>query len=302
MARAPILPTNWHDPTGTEKMVAGAIRKFSKLIYKAPAIYAGVLEKLKAAPVVNAKYAYELDLGYFEFLLSAASADLEALIFDGATTPANLWFTAEYVAPAYLRGTAQEYSNLARQSEVYRAARPNLQSVLGDDAYRLRIALLQSRQFEQMKGLVGEIKADMTRVLTQGIAAGDNPREVAQRLRDLVGIEENRANRIARTEIGTALRTAKLDESEDAQERYKLRMLEMHLSALSPTTRATHAQRHGKLYTAAQQREWQQSDGNSINCKCSSTSVLVDENGKPLVPGVQQRAQDIFKRWSAQNE
>lgn len=28
----------------------------------------------------------------------------------------------------------------------------------------------------------------------------------------------------------------------------------------------------------------------SSNCKCSQVSILVDENGEPLVPAIQQRA------------
>lgn len=301
MVRAAILPTNWHDPTGTANAIAGAIAKFAGLIRKAPQIYINLLEKIHSQPVVNAKYSYDLDMSLFSYMLTAAGAELEALLMEGATDGNSLWFAVDYVAPAYQRGTAQAFANLARQSEVYRAARPSLQQLLGDDAYRLRISLVRARQFEEMQGLTGTIKADMTRVLTSGIASGISPREVARQLRELTDMEESRANRIARTEIGTALRRAKLDESDDAQARFGIHMREMHLSALSPTTRATHAERHGNLYTTAQVREWQSRDGNSINCKCSSTSVLTDEKGKPLVSSVQQRAREIFKNWSAQN-
>jgi hypothetical protein len=39
--------------------------------------------------------------------------------------------------------------------------------------------------------------------------------------------------------------------------------------------------RHAHLYTNEEVRDWYSKDGNSINCKCSQQSVLVDADGKP---------------------
>ncbi|MDX7019109.1 phage head morphogenesis protein, partial [Klebsiella aerogenes] len=81
----------------------------------------------------------------------------------------------------------------------------------------LRMALVRARVFEEMKGLSGQVKADMARILTDGIARGLNPREVAINLTNQAGIETRRANRIARTEIPSALRRARLDEADEAK-------------------------------------------------------------------------------------
>ncbi|HGN2032664.1 TPA: phage minor head protein, partial [Proteus mirabilis] len=118
------------------------------------------------------------------------------------------------------------------------------------EPYQLRMALVRARVFEEMKGLSGQVKADMARILTDGIARGLNPREVARNLTNQAGIETRRANRIARTEIPSALRRARLDEADEAKKILNLETREIHISALSPTTRANHAARHGKMFTS----------------------------------------------------
>ncbi|MDN8688518.1 hypothetical protein Q0L85_14285, partial [Staphylococcus aureus] len=76
----------------------------------------------------------------------------------------------EYVSTAYERGTAQQYANLAQQSTVYAATQQSVATILMSEPYQLRMALVRSRVFEEMKGLSGQVKADMARILTDGIA------------------------------------------------------------------------------------------------------------------------------------
>ncbi|WP_156454416.1 hypothetical protein [Lampropedia cohaerens] len=74
-----------------------------------------------------------------------------------------------------------------------------------------------------------------------------------------------------------------------------LRVKYMHLSALSPTTRKSHADRHGQLFTAAEVREFWSDPENIKGCKCSITEVMVDELGKPIVPSIQKRALKAYE-------
>ena len=67
----------------------------------------------------------------------------------------------------------------------------------------------------------------------------------------------------------------------------------VHMSALAPTTRADHAARHGNLYTPQEAREWWARDANSINCRCSVTEVLVNEDGQPTTPELVERIRSI---------
>lgn len=82
-------------------------------------------------------------------------------------------------------------------------------------------------------------------------------------------------------------------------ERHGIKQLYMHLSALSPVTRRSHAVRHGQLFTADEVRAFWADPANIDGCCCSVTAVLVDDEGKPIVPGIQQRARDTYERMKA---
>jgi hypothetical protein len=210
----------------------------------------------------------------------------------------DLWFY-EYIDLASEKGTGQSFANLSQQSPAYAAGRESLAAILISDPYQQRMALVHARVFEEMKGLSAEVKRDMARVLTEGIGRGLNPREVARNLTEQTGIEKRRAYRIARTEVTTALRRAKWDEDQEANDLFGLKTKLLHISALSPTTRHTHAVRHAHLYTNEQVRDWYSMDGNSINCKCSQQSVLVDENGDPQFPEIIQKFKQEYKTMQA---
>lgn len=294
--KPPILPRNPRDPSGTDPLEGKARRDFNRRYRKIRQVFLDLLETLPKAPaqsalVVNRRYTYRIDGAMLSVLLDRASQLVDDLLLEGGLT--DLWFFRAYVGVAYTRGTIQEFANLARQSETYITSRGDrAANLLSSDAYLRRMQLLAAREFEEMKGLSGETTANMSRILTDGIGRGKNPREVAAELRDQANIEARRAHRIARTEIPMALRRARMDEADEAEDDLGLRSMQMHQSAFSPTTRPSHAARHGNLYTTEQQRDWWSRDGNGINCKCSTVTVLVDNQGKPLVPEIQKRARE----------
>jgi len=63
----------------------------------------------------------------------------------------------------------------------------------------------------------------------------------------------------------------------------------VHMSALSPSTRDSHAERHGELFTADEIREWSSRENNDVGCKCTFTLVMVDEEGQPRTPALIQK-------------
>lgn len=300
MPRAPILPAKPSDPTGVDRLERGAMREFARRMRKIRDAYIEGLNRIPAEPAVNRRYAFNLDPLLLSSILSRSGGEVDAQLLEGGEQ--SVWFFSAYVSTAYQRGTAQQFVNLAQQSSAYAGGQESLATILRSDPYRRRIALIAAREFEEMQGLGGGVKANMARILTDGMARGLNPRDIAKTLTVQAQIEARRASMIARTEITTALRRARLDESEDAQERYGLKSMEMHYSALSPTTRLTHAQRHGNLYTVEQQRNWWAQGANSINCKCSTISVLVDDAGKPLVPAIIERARETEKKMRAKGK
>ncbi len=221
---------------------------------------------INAAPpgaplVVNADvYDYNVSL----FTLQMITSELKNRL-GGTSEP-----VVNRTVSGYEVGTAQEIASLAAMTSEYTRT---ITQVLTSDPWQRRVALVRARVFEQMDGFVGETAADLSRVLMQGIENGQNPLIVAKDIKARFDVSKGRAERIARTEITGALRRAHWDEADSAREQLGIRTLEMHLSALSPTTRESHARRHGRLYTTQEVREWYTQDGNGINCYLPGTRV-----------------------------
>lgn len=294
--KPPILPGNNKDPTGIDRLERGAMKEFARRMKKVGNAYAAALERFPATLAVNARYEYQLDPVLLTMTLNDASILVDAVLLEGDQS--NNWFTELYVETAVIRGTAQTFANLTQQSSVYAADRESLQALLMSEPYQRRMELVYARTFEEMKGLTATTKRNMARVLTDGIGRGLNPREVARNLREQVGIETRRANTIARTEMTGALRRARWDEATEAREALGLRIMLLHYSALSPTTRQSHAIRHSHLYTVEAVREWYSIGANAINCKCSQVETLVDEKGNPLNPKVIELSREEFEtQW-----
>lgn len=272
------------------------MREFAKRMKLVAAAYIQALDRIPAEQVVVNAYAYDLLPGVIDALFAEMATYIDDLF---TQSQRSNWFLNSYVEVAYQRGTAQAFTNLAHQSKVYEAGRSSLVDLLRGQAYGRRVAMVRSRAFEEMKGLSAGIKADMSRVLADGVGRGLGPRDIAKNLQKQAGLEMPRANRIARSEVSMALRRAKWDEEAEAKADLGLKTKQMHFSALSPTTRRSHAVRHGRLYTEEQVREWYSQDGNGINCKCSQTAVLVDDDGKPLNPAVVERARATYQKLKA---
>lgn len=294
--KPPILPRNYQDPTGADALERRAMNDFARRMNKISKAYKAALDKIPSSLAVNARYEYQLNPTILSIILNDASYLVDQVLLEGGDY--DLWFY-EYVDLAAEKGTGQAYANLSQQSPVYAAGRESLSAILISEPYQRRMALVNARMFEEMKGLSAEVKRDMARLLTDGIGRGLNPREVSRNLTEQIGIEKRRANRIARTEITTALRRAKWEEDQEASELYGLKTKLLHISALSPTTRHTHAARHAHLYTNEEVRDWYAKDANSINCKCTQQSVLVDEEGKPIYPDTITKLKQEYKTMQA---
>lgn len=76
----------------------------------------------------------------------------------------------------------------------------------------------------------------------------------------------------------------------------------MHISALTPSTRTSHAERHGRLFTADEIKRWMAEDDNAIDCHCTFTLVLVDENGSPRITNISVRAAVARQKFFSRRE
>lgn len=271
------------------------MKDFARRMKKIGQFYISALDRFPARLAVNAYYEYQLDPLLLNMVLNDASILVDSVLLEGDQN--NNWFAETYVEAAVVRGTAQAFANISQQSATYLADRESLQSILLSDPYQRRMALVYAREFEEMKGLSAETKRNMSRVLTDGIGRGLSPKEVAKNLRAQAGIESRRANTIARTELTTALRRARWDEADEAKKDLGLNIRLLHFSALSPTTRQSHAARHAHIYTVEEVRAWYATGANAINCKCSQVEVLVDAKGNPVNSKVVELAQKEYRQW-----
>ncbi len=297
--KSAILPSDMRDPTGVDSLERRAMRDFAGRMRRVLAGYKAALGEIPVEPAVNRRYSFRLDTYLLRSLMARLDQTVRDIILEGGED--NLWIFEQYIEVASRRGTAQAFANLGQQSAGYRSERMSMLDILRSDPHRRRMALLNARVYEEMRGLGDRVRTDMARVLTEGIGRGQNPRVIAKQLTEQAGIETRRANMLARTEITSALRRARWDEADDAEALYGLKTMEMHLSALSPTTRLTHAARHAKLYTREQVRDWWGEDGNSVNCKCTTVSVMVDADGKPVAPSIVDRARLVKQRMEGRD-
>lgn len=131
-------------------------------------------------------------------------------------------WTASYVTSAYRAGILRAYID-ANKKDLAKADSFNgpiftsskvqfLNQAFNSQAAVARLELLSTRTFEQLKGVTADMAGRMSRVLTDGLAHGRNPKEIARSLvKEVEGISRGRANMIARTEIIHAYAEGQLD-------------------------------------------------------------------------------------------
>lgn len=256
------------------------------------------------AYLLNAEKVYVYELDYLQLRrIDETIAEIIQRIMMQRGEQYDNWFQA-YTAEAYQQGTAYAQSSLAVQSAVYASAYSNIESVLFTPEYQRRIAVVTSRTFNSMEGFTDDLITTTRRILGDTIAQGKSPRWAAQQLKgylvDTEGTQAKAASRaatIARTELGVAHRSAVMDESQRASESLGLVTKLLWVSALRSSTRRSHADRHGRLFTRAEVTEFYSKNGNSINCFCSQTPVVVDENGNAFMTKIISKMEAQEKRW-----
>lgn len=243
---------------------------------------------------VNAgTYIYDMTAGQLADLLQIVQTILDDALLDGGSQ--NLW-ALDYVAAEYERGTQQAYTNLSVQSPVY-ASQTTLQQLLSSPAYQNQIASAYISTYSDWKGISDTARADIANVIADAIGRGINPRETASIVSKRLDVSMSRAKAIAQTEQVGALRQAQRNEVDWAKERLGLNTAILWISALKPTTRATHGARHGKTYTTDEVAEFYSKDGNSYNCYCANIPCLLDDDGKLYSEGLVEKLSKERDSW-----
>ena len=194
MAGNPAKPKHPSNPVGQTARIRKARRDWARHIKP---IQAWLLQQFEQIPRqelasnvgrlhVN-RYVYQISVER----LNAIVAELVQRLGSGSTK--RRWLT--YIREAYTQGTGQQVVNL--QNVAGEQYNRTLAEVLRSDSWLTRIAMIESRVFEQMEAFEGDTANDLARVLRVGVENGLNPREVAEDIRERFGVSQSRANRIS---------------------------------------------------------------------------------------------------------
>lgn len=316
LIRSPLIPRNKSDPSQSARPVCRMFRDIENRYYqiklalkklfnermtgKDSALNAQASHSVHECTIyrVNARaYIYDMTAAQLADLLERVQEILDDYLLDGGSN--NLW-VQEYVAAEYQRGTTAAYTNLAVQSPVY-ASQTTLSSLLSSPAYQNQIAAAYVATYSEWKGISDKARADLANVISDAIGRGINPRETARVISSRLDVSMAAAKNIAQTEQVGALRQAQWLETDWARERLGINTALLHLSALKPTTRTSHAFWHGKTRTVNEVSEWYSRDGNRFRCYCSQIPVILDKNGAVVNTGLVERLTQERRQWSPDN-
>lgn len=284
--RNPAIPGTPRDRTGTADVLRRAVadirRRFAGLQREVLAIFDGIrIVQANDASSTMQRTIYALTPDEMAAVSLALRQAMDRWIADGRDPASMLWYSV-YPEQASQLGAAQAVANLTHLSAAYAATR-TLRDVVFSEAYRHRVAMAQIKSYEHWTGLSGEIRAELSQIIGRAVVDGKNPRAVRREIMDRLDVSKSRAMQYAQTDITDTLRMARLAEDQHAEESLGIRTGELWTSAFLPTTRPTHAARSGRVYTREQVRDFYSRDGNRYRCHCSITSVLLDDDGQPIL-------------------
>lgn len=256
------------------KRKVAALKEIRRYVESIPVTVREIAEN----PVVNRRiYLYELrDRDTYRDIREI----IESWFGTGGESPPTRWFMDAQINEVVTRATTQEAERINRLSGAIGISDPyQMERILMSPEFRERIRRVRNRVFEEMRGFTGDLANDLGRTLADQMAQGKGIRTVTGKLTERFNIKESRARTIARTELGKAHRDTRTDQTRDARDNLGLDAREQWISALSPTTRESHAARHLEIYTPEEVAAFYSEDGNAINCLCVTQTVLVAEDG-----------------------
>ena len=308
----PIIPRKADDPAHQFGNLRNANAQLNKRYKNIKRGIRSMLDTFNPVLVSNelttnaAVYEYKLDAQryqginlFLQRLLYGELLDNEQGLFT------NRWWLNANVTSAYTDGTSdalQSAKNIAVPAVVgveisSQIRNTQLEQIVFSPGFQSRVGLLHARVFEEMKGMTDSSKVDLANTLARSMAKGAGIREVTKDIMKRVDVSHNRAIRITRTEILNAYRAASATETdvinEDVYDDSDWHMVSLWWSALSPTTRKTHAVRHGNSYSTQDVREFYGVNANSINCLCSQSPVLANKKTGVIL---QKPLQDRMKK------
>ncbi len=179
---------------------------------------------------VNTRWAFQSDPQKVESFRRWISTQVEADILVAAGGDIDKAYWTSFVEEGYKKGAGRAFDDVRKpalasgqeQLDFFRGTKDEfLRQTFGRPVAIEKVKLLAGRVFNDLKGVTDEMSTKMTRALTQGLAQGQNPREIARAMiKDGIGFTkrrgvQSRALTIARTEIIRAHAEGQLDALEN---------------------------------------------------------------------------------------
>lgn len=291
------FPVNQADPVNMGKSVALAWRHIDGLYRIISKDLLAYLNQRLQRRMINHADFIDTDLSAFELadILEEIQRIVDRTLLSADNQGGQLWFDS-YLDEAMLKGAQSAVTDLSLQSERYRNER-SLQSVIFSSAYFNRAAIARTAAYSNWKGLSDGLRKELADVITGAVLNGDNVKTTARTIKKRLDISAKRAKLIAQTEQLSAYRRAEWDEAIEAKEVLGLNTKLLHFSALKPTTRLTHAARHGKCFDVDEVKVWYQQDGNRFNCYCKQSVIVLNDDGTSDVEPLLKTLNEERIKW-----
>ena len=117
----------------------------------------------------------------------------------------------KYIDASYQQGIRRANQEL-RKADPKVAAKVDILGSFNQPIHADAVGMLYIRNFEALDGVTKDMSQRMSRVLSQGLLEGKNPRVIARELNRQVDVGLKRARTIARTEVIKAQHTANIQE------------------------------------------------------------------------------------------
>ncbi len=173
------------------------------------------------SPTTNTRWQFRTNRNKVRAFERWLKTQVDVGIITTTATQAKDAYWKQYVEQAYKKGQGRAFDDVRKpalasgkeQLSFFEGTRREfLQSSFGRPVSIEKVKLLAGRVFTDLQGVTAAMSTQMSRVLTDGLAQGLNPHDIARNLNDRVGkIGQARATVIARTEIIRAHAEGQLD-------------------------------------------------------------------------------------------
>ena len=168
------------------------------------------LKKNKNPLVLQSRFAFQTDSEKVKSYRAWLKEQVDADILQVTGDQSKPW-TNRYVDSAYKKGAVRAYTDthaesLAEHPSFYAGSKDQfLRDAFNQPEMLSKLEFLQTRVFEELKGIDATMSQNMGRIFADGLANGDGPRTIARRLhKSMDNIERKRALVMARTETARA--------------------------------------------------------------------------------------------------